>query len=141
MSTLSLSDWTPSPEIIIGEADHRMLTIAALTEIGQHRDHTDFLLYELDRAHIVDDAKLPSDVARIGSIVRYQCNAGGERTVKLAMPQDVAPSSAYRLSVTSSHGAALLGARPDQVMTWLDPSGELQQLTLLAVTNFGIAAA
>ena len=141
MTALSLSDWTASPEIIIGEADHRMLTIAALTEIGEHRDHTDFLLYELDRARIVDDAELPPDVVRIGSIVRYRCNGSGERTVKLAMPRDVAPSSAYRLSVTSSHGAALVGARPDQVMTWMDPSGNLQQLTLLAVTNFGNSAA
>lgn len=135
MTTLALSDWQQSPEIVIGEADHRRLTITALTEIGEHRDHTDFLLYELDRARIVEDTKLPSDVVRIGSLVQYQTIPGDERTIKLVMPHDVGNASAYRLSVTSAHGAALVGARPDQVMTWQDPDGNLAQLKVLKVTN------
>jgi len=138
MTTISLSDWLESPEIVIGEDDHRMLTIAALTEVGTHRDHTDFLLYELDRARIVQDAMLPSDVARIGSVVRYKTIPGEERTVKLAMPHDVDPAGGYRLSVTSAHGAALLGTRPDQVMTWQDTAGTLQRLRVIAVSNLDL---
>ena len=72
MTTTILSDWAPSPEIIIGKEEHHRLTIVALTDIGETGDHMDYLLYELDRARIVPDALLPRDVVRIGSIVSYK---------------------------------------------------------------------
>src|SRR5690606_32733477 len=115
--------------------EHRLLTATALTNIGADAERTDFLLYELDRAQIVRDALLPADVVRIGSIVRYKPLPGEERTVKLVVPQDDAPPGAYRLAVTSEHGAALLGLRPGHVMAWLEPDGKMRRLKVLQVTN------
>ena len=135
MTTLSLSDWGQSPQILVGENEHRLLTATALTNIGADAECTDFLLYELDRAQIVRDALLPADVVRIGSIVRYKPLPGEERTVKLVVPQDDAPPGAYRLAVTSEHGAALLGLRPGHVMAWLEPDGKMRRLKVLQVTN------
>jgi regulator of nucleoside diphosphate kinase len=135
MTTISLLDWGQSPQILVGEAEHRLLTAAALTSIGADADRTDFLLYELDRAQIMKDTLLPQDVIRIGSIVRYRPMPGEERIVKLVMPQHVEHGSAYRLSVTSEHGAALLGLRPGHIMTWLEPDGTTQRLNVLQVTN------
>ena len=135
MTTISLSDWSQSPQILIGESDHRLLTAAALTNIGTEAGPADFLLYELDRAQVVPDALLPADIVRIGSIVRYRPMPGEERTVKLVMPQDDVSGGAYRLAVTAVHGAALLGLRPGHVMTWLDASGRTQRLRVLQVTN------
>ncbi|MNT54339.1 Regulator of nucleoside diphosphate kinase [compost metagenome] len=119
----------------MGENEHRLLTATALTNIGADAERTDFLLYELDRAQIVRDALLPADVVRIGSIVRYKPLPGEERTVKLVVPQDDAPPGAYRLAVTSEHGAALLGLRPGHVMAWLEPDGKMRRLKVLQVTN------
>ena len=135
MTTISLSDWGQSPQILVGESEHRLLTATALTNIGADAERTDFLLYELDRAQIVRDALLPPDVVRIGSIVRYRPVPGEERIVKLVVPQDDAPGGAYRLAVTSEHGAALLGLRPGHVMAWLEPDGKMRRLKVLQVTN------
>ena len=137
MTTISLADWGQSPEIIIGEAERLRLTTAALTDIGDSRDHVDFLLYELDRARVVPDAMLPHNVVRLGSIVRYRPVPGEERTIKLVMPEDIEPPGTYRLSVTSSHGAALLGLRPGNVMGWLDPGGAMHRIKVLSVANPG----
>lgn len=135
MTTISLADWAPSPEIVLGAEDHRRLTLAALTDIGQSAERMDFLLYELDRARVVEDALLPPDVVRIGSVVRYKPFGGEERTVKLVLPEQVDESGNYRLSVTALHGAALLGLRPGHVMSWLEPDGTVHRLKVLRVAN------
>ena len=137
MTTLSLSDWTQSPEIVMGKDEHRRLTVVALTNLGERGDNTDFLLYELDRARIVPDAMLPSDVVRIGSMVRYRPMPGLERTVKLVMPDGMAEADGYRLSVTSEHGAALIGTRPGHIMVWVSPEGVMQRLEVVKVANSG----
>lgn len=135
MTTISLADWAQSPEILVGEDDHRRLTVAALTDIGQSAERMDFLLYELDRARIVKDGLLPPDVVRIGSVVRYKTLPGEERTIKLVMPEQAERAGAYRVSVTSTHGAALLGLRPGHVMSWLEPDGTTHRLKVLKVAN------
>jgi|SRR5690554_1829545 regulator of nucleoside diphosphate kinase len=139
MTTISLADWGQSPEIIIGEKEHQQVTVAALTNVGQSSDRTDFLLYELDRARVVPDNLLPDDVVRLGSVVRYKPFPGRERTIKLVMPDEVDPSGAYRISVTSADGAALLGLRPDNAISWLDASGATHRIKVLRVANPGPA--
>lgn len=137
MTTLSLKDWSRSPDIVIGAREHRRLTTAALIDVEQDSEQVDFLLYELDRARIVEDALLPGDVIRTGSVVRYRLASGEERTVKLALPEAVAGRDAYRISVTSKHGAALLGLRPGQIIAWVDAGGTAHSLEVLRVANSG----
>ena len=137
MTTISLSDRTQSPEIVMGKEEHKRLTVVALTNLGELGDNTDFLLYELDRARIVPDSTLPSDVVRIGSMVRYRPMPGLERTVKLVMPDGMAKPDGYRLSVTSEHGAALIGTRPGHVMVWVSPEGTMRRLEVIKVAYGG----
>lgn len=133
MTTISL-DWIASPEIVVGKTEHHRLTVVALTHVGE-RGNADLLLYELDRARVIPDGMLPSDVVRIGSIVRYAPVPGVERIAKLVIPDDATGSAGYSLAVTSEHGAALLGTRPGQQMSWLDRNGEVQRLRIIAVIN------
>ena len=135
MTTITLADWLQSPEIIIGEKDHRRLTTAALTDITNHADEIDFLLYELDRATVVDDGALPAEVVRLNSIVRYKSDGGAERTVKLVLPDDYLRDNTFRLPATSMHGAALLGLRPGQVRSWLRPDGGAERVEVVSVAN------
>ena len=135
MTTISLADWAQSPEILVGENEHRRLTAAALTDVGHDADRMDFLLAELDRARLVDDRLLPPDVVRLGSIVRYKLMPGEEQTIKLVLPEGAAGADAYRLSVTSPHGAALLGLRPGHIMSWVEPDGRSRRLKVLKVAN------
>ena len=141
MTTLALADWQPSPEIVIGKDERHRMTVAALTDIAGSSDHVDFLLYELDRARVVPDTQLPGDVIRLGSIVRYAADSGDERTIRLVMPDDVDPTGSYRLSVTSAHGAALLGLRPGAAMSWLGRDGAVHSLCVLDVSNPHVAGA
>ena len=136
MNTLSQTGWEPSlPEIVIGENERRQVTVAALTDVVHGSDHVDFLLYELDRAMVVPDAKLPADVVRLGSMVRYWFAPGQERTIKLVMPSEIELPGNYRLAVTSAHGAALLGLKAGATMTWLDPDGTTHGIEVLQVAN------
>ncbi len=135
MTTIALQDWTHSPAITVGQNELRRLTTAALTDISNEPDHVDFLLYELDRATIVDDAMLPPDVIRLGSIVRYRSATTEERTIKLVLPVEAEQPQGYRLSVTSMHGAALLGLCPNKTLSWLSPHGKADHVEVMKVTN------
>jgi regulator of nucleoside diphosphate kinase len=135
MTTLSLKDWSQSPQIMVGAREHRRLTTAALIDVEQDSDQVDFLLYELDRAVIVEDALLPADIVRTGSVVRYRLATGEERTVKLVLPEAVAGRDSYPISVTSKHGAALLGLRPGQLIAWIDAGGSAHSVEVLRVAN------
>jgi len=132
MTTISL-DWIGSPEIVVGKTEHHRLTVVALTHVGERS--ADLLLYELDRAKIIPDSMVPTDVVRIGSIVRYAPVPGAERIAKLVIPDDATGSAGYSLAVTSEHGAALLGTRPGHQMSWLDRNGEVQRLRIISVIN------
>lgn len=135
MTTTARDDWHRSPDILIGEREHRRLTIAALTDTTSHAEEIDFLLYELDRAQLVDDRSLPADIVRLNSIVRYRPESGEERTVKLVLPDDTFLDERFRLPVTSHHGAALLGLRPGDALFWLNPDGTRGAVEVVRVAN------
>src|SRR6218665_237467 len=83
MTTISLADFNLSPQIVLSANDHRQLIVLAMAGLGHTADDADGLLYELERAEVVADEALPSDVVRMGSTVRYRTNGGAERAVTL----------------------------------------------------------
>jgi regulator of nucleoside diphosphate kinase len=130
MATISLNDYTLSPEIVLGQEEHRQLTVLALAGSG-HSEVADSLLYELDRARVLPDDRLPADVVRMGSRVTYRV-AEDERQVELVYPAraDIALS---RVSVLTPIGAALIGLRTGQSITWTTRDGRKQVLTITGV--------
>lgn len=133
--TMTLSNCPHSPEIVLGEREYRRLVTAALTAVTPDADPIDFLLFELDRAKVIADEILPTDIVRLNSIVRYRAVGGQERTVKLVMPEETSWDTGYRLSATSMHGAALLGLRPGQTLFWLTPDGVTGGVEVIKVAN------
>jgi regulator of nucleoside diphosphate kinase len=132
MTTISLADFDLSPRIVMGHSDHRQLIVLAMAGIGHTADDADGLLYELERAHVVADEKLPPDAVRMGSVVRYRTNGGVERRVALVYPKD-ADIGEGRISVLTPVGTALLGLRTGQSITWLTRDGRKQMLTVVSV--------
>lgn len=128
-------DCSPSPAITVGQGEHRRLTTAALVDVTGQADDVEFLLYELDRARVVEDAKLPTDIVRLQSIVRFKATDGCEMAVKLVLPENASHQNGFRLSVTSRYGAALLGLRPGQTLTWNDPEGRTGKVEVISVFN------
>lgn len=133
MTTISLADFELSPDIVVGLADHRTLLVLAMAGRGHTAEDADGLLYELERARVVDDAAVPSDTVRMGATVRYRAGGGAEREVTLVYPKD-ADIAAGRISVLTPVGTALLGLRPQQSITWLTRDGRKQLMTVLSVT-------
>jgi len=134
---LETTPYCRSPDILVGEKERRRLVTAALLDLSNDADLIDFLLYELDRARVVADEELPGDVVRLGSIVRYRSMGSDERTIKLVVPDENGSigDQQYRLSVTSRHGAALLGLRPGQGLSWLSPEGMPDRVETIRVAN------
>jgi regulator of nucleoside diphosphate kinase len=133
VTTMTLSDFHLSPQIVVGISEHRQLLVLAMAGRGHTADDADGLLYELERAKVVTDHSVPSDAVRMGSTVRYRSNGGVDRVVQLVFPKD-ADIAHGRISVLTPVGTALLGLRVGQSITWLTRDGRNQMLTVLGVT-------
>jgi regulator of nucleoside diphosphate kinase len=131
MTTISLSDFSLSPEIMLASSEHRLLLRLAAGS-GQTADDSDELLYELERATVVPDQFLPSDTVRMGSTVSFRTGDGENKSVELVLPVD-ADIAAGKVSVLTPIGTALLGLRTGQSISWRTRDGRRQALTVLQV--------
>lgn len=132
MTTTTLHDFTLTPDIVLGRDEHRQLTVLALAGTDHSPDVADGLLHELDRADILPDHRLPADVVRMGSLVRYRTSEGDIRDVELVYPAR-ADIGAGRVSVLTPIGTALIGLTSGQSITWRTRDGRKQVLTILGV--------
>ncbi|MBU1305868.1 MAG: nucleoside diphosphate kinase regulator [Alphaproteobacteria bacterium] len=121
-----------SPDIVLGEADHRQLNILAIAGLDHTPDQSDNLLYELERARVVEDGTVPSDIVRMGSKVTYRTDSGQHPTVTLVYPVD-ADIAQGRISVMTPVGTALIGLRNGQSMSWRGRDNRKHMLTVLQV--------
>ena len=132
MTTYTLQEFALFPDIVLSTDDHRKLTELAHAGINIASTVADDLLYELDRASILPPDQMPSEVIRMGSGVRYRSSDGDERRVTLVFPVE-ADISFGRVSVMTPIGAALIGLRKGQSITWIARDGRKQVLTVLDV--------
>jgi len=122
------------PRIVLGAADHRQLNMLAMAGLTHASDQSDNLLHELERARVVEDRKVPADIVRMGSTVRYRTDSGKEPQVTLVYPVD-ADIAEGRISVMTPVGTALIGLRVGQSITWRDRANKRHMLTVLVVTQ------
>lgn len=125
---------TPRPQVIIAHEtlDH----LEALVEGAASRMPAlaDRLLEELSRARIMPAAKVPADVAGIGSRVVWRDETTRrEQAATLVWPEE-ADIDAGRASVLTPIGVALLGLRAGAQFQWETRDGEWRKLTVLSVT-------
>lgn len=110
------------PEIFVATTDFEKLQ----TLLGRQPESetVNLLLDELDRAHIVEDAQIPSDVVRMHSRVSFTMLSSGQRcTYSLVFPREVQDRQ-DALSVLSPVGSALLGLRIGDEIEWPLPGGK-----------------
>lgn len=123
------------PPIQVRESDADRISNLAIDLEPKQPQVAELLLAEIDRARIVPDAKLPTDVVAIGSMIRFIDEASGvERTVQLVYPCD-ANIEQDRISILSLVGAGLLGLRPGQSISWPDRGGHQRTLKVIEVTR------
>ncbi|HET7410930.1 MAG TPA: nucleoside diphosphate kinase regulator [Paracoccaceae bacterium] len=109
--------------------------LEALANSAQRRtpELADRLLDELDRARVVDSAKMPPNVVTIGNAVTYRDETTGrEQTVILVLPGE-ADIAQGRVLVLTPIGVALLGLPEGASFTWDTRQGETRRLTVTRV--------
>jgi regulator of nucleoside diphosphate kinase len=103
-----------------------MVSVPALAEI---------LGGELARAHVLSAGRCPQDVVTMNCEVLFRDDRTGRiQSMRLVYPRE-ADISNNRLSVLTPVGAALIGVRVGESITWETPTGEIRQLTVLSVKD------
>ena len=122
------------PAITVARSEYeRLLNLANL--LGKRDPQTaEQLADELDRARIVDDARMPRGIVRMGSIVEFSINDAAPQRAEIVFPKD-ADISRQRISVLTPVGAALLGLSAGQSIPWPGRDGRVRRLSVLIVRD------
>jgi len=120
------------PPITISRSERDALERLADAWSAKQPEVTDELLAELDRAEILPDARMRTDIVRMASTVTYSTDAGEARTVTLVYPAE-ADIAAGRVSILTPIGAALIGLSPGQSIEWQSRDGRANRLTVTHV--------
>jgi regulator of nucleoside diphosphate kinase len=122
--------------ITIGATDAQRLRqlLRSRDATARDQEHLHELSAELERAHVLESARVPTDVVTMGSRVQVLDRASGQRREYiLAFPAD-ADLAARRISVLAPLGTAMLGFREGDEVEWLMPGG-LRRLRIESVTQ------
>ncbi|MDP1838899.1 MAG: nucleoside diphosphate kinase regulator [Reyranella sp.] len=117
------------PNIVVSNADYERLTDLATASLERLPEVATELLDEMDRAKVVSDNNVPSNVVRMGSTVTFRSDDGRELTETLVYPVDE-DSDAHKISVMTPVGAALIGLAEGQSISWTARDGRSHRLTI-----------
>jgi len=126
---------TRRPPLLLSRLD--VERIEELLDQPQFRSlNTDALRGELERADVVEPAKVPADVITMNSTARVRVEdpelGAHEHELTLVYPRD-ADGSAHKVSILAPVGSALLGLRVGDAIDWPMPGGRSARLHLLAI--------
>lgn len=101
---------------------------------GKSDDYiAEYLQREINRADVVAEKDLPDNIVRMYSTVTYTTNVfGEERRLTLVYPKE-ANIDAGKVSVMTPIGAALIGMKAGNKITYYTPNGGAQTLTVIGV--------
>lgn len=134
---MTMQETTTMPPLLLSDVDHQRLVSLLDTEVAERQEQAaDVLRNELDRAQIVAEDRVPSDVVTMGSRVLYADSFGTRAEVELVFPWD-ASTDGRRVSVLSPLGASLIGLREGARFDWLSANGRVRRITVLSVLGKG----
>lgn len=120
------------PGMVLSMSDYERLANLASMVADCIPDGSDALLSELERAIVVADGSMRSDVVRMGSTVAYETDAGDAREITLVFPGD-ADISQGNVSVLTPIGTALLALSMGQSIAWAGHDARTHRLTVVRV--------
>lgn len=120
------------PAITIARSEHARLSNLADMLAARDPHAAEQLAAELDRAKIIDDARMAPGIMRMGSIAAFRIDDEAVQTAELVFPKD-ADISRQRISVLTPVGAALLGLSAGQSIEWAARDGRVRRLTVVSV--------
>lgn len=120
------------PAITITRTDSERLWLLADSLAGRNPMVAEELIAELDRAKVVDDGRLPANVVRMGSSLRFTSDLGEDRHVTLVFPGE-ADIAEGKISISTPIGVALIGLSSGQSINWTARDGRTHRLTVETV--------
>lgn len=124
-------------QLVLRQDDYKLLTAYLNNWNGNtvvERKSTQALQEELKRARLVDKDNFPADAVRLNSRVKIKAE-GREDVMELVLVMpDKADMKARKVSVTAPVGAALIGFRQGQQVSWQVPAGK-KTFKILEVIN------
>lgn len=120
------------PAITMTRSDREGLWRLAESHSERTPDVADVLMAELERARVVEDTRIPADVVRMGSTLRFTSDLGEDRRVTLVFPGE-ADIAEGKISILTPIGAALIGLSAGQSIEWTARDGRVHRLTVETV--------
>jgi len=120
------------PAITITRSDRERLWRLAESYVVRSPAVADVLMAELERARVVEDSRIPADVVRMGSTLRFTSDLGEDRRVTLVFPGE-ADITEGKISIVTPIGAALIGLSAGQSIDWTARDGRVHRLTVETV--------
>lgn len=110
--------------ITLTEKDY--LRLRTLLDSQENED----LEIEVERAKLVTDKNVPSDLVTMNSRFIYEnVTEEKENELTIVYPND-ADSASHKISVLAPLGAALIGLRVGQEINWMFPDGKTRTLKI-----------
>ena len=123
------------PRITLSTDDYERLARLANAAMNRMPDLVADLAEEIGRAEVVAKGRHPKHVVSMNREVEFRDDTTGKtRKVVLVYPGE-ADISHGKISVLTPIGTALIGVHRGHSITWKTPSGEVRQLTVLAVRD------
>jgi regulator of nucleoside diphosphate kinase len=123
------------PRIALSVDDYERLSTLAHAARNRMPDLAAELAEEIGRAQVFAKGRHLKHIVRMGTEVEFRDDTTGKvRKVMLVYPEE-ADISRSRVSVLTPVGTALIGLQAGQSITWETPSGEVRQLTVLAIRD------
>lgn len=123
------------PPLSICKSDYDALTRLVETIPPEKGDDHELLMFELERAELWPDDLIPPNVVTMYSTVEFEeRHTKKTRSLQLTFPSD-ANIEESRVSVLAPTGAALLGLRVGQEISWPLPGGKTGRFRIKRVTQ------
>lgn len=118
--------------IVLSEKEYGLLV--DLLEKNKSVEHNK-LVEELDAATVLAEMDVPDDVVRMNSVVSFIDDSTKEvKEVQVVYPGEVG-RTIWGVSVLAPIGAALIGLREGESITWPLPNGREKTITVLKVVK------
>jgi len=116
-------------DIVMTSADFARLEIIAYEETDALRAN---ILAKLAIGKVIGGAEMPTNVATIGSVVRYRIGDGPVERRALSLPEASRPNGQF-INILTPVGLALLGRRAGETFATALPDGGELSITLVDV--------
>lgn len=116
--------------LLVTEKDY--LRLKSLIE-GKGPEEIENLEIELDRAQLLADNEVPSDLVTMNSIFRFENMSENKQMImSIVYPQE-SNAQENKVSILAPLGSALLGLRVGQEINWQFPDGKTKKLKVLEI--------